>query len=318
MLTYFQAIIMGALQGVTELFPVSSLGHSVILPALLRWNIDQEAPFFLIFIVATHFATALVLLGFFIKDWIEIVKGILRSLPRIWRRIRKTDGGRSITEGDMYAKLGWLLIVATVPAGLIGLVFEHKLRTLFAAPLLASVFLGLNGVMLYFAEKLRKNAAETTAPKDETSMLTADSRLARLSWKKAFKIGVAQCLALLPGFSRTGSTLGGGLLVGLSHEDAARFSFLLATPVIFAAAALKLPQLLTSITGSFAGTGILSPVTGSSIYPLVALIAGFIAAAVTAFFSIKFLTKYFETKTLMPFARYCAIAGIVAVIILSL
>lgn len=278
-MTIGQGLILGLLQGITELFPVSSLGHTVILPQLFGWHVDQHDPSFLLFIVATHLATSLVLLGFFFKDWVRIVSGILRSL-----RLRVID------EQDTYAKLGWLLIIGTIPAGILGLLFEDKLKLLFATPRYAAMFLALNGVLLYGAEILRRRAA---------SGAQSDERTAQLSYKQTVGIGFMQSLALLPGFSRTGSTIAGGLLAGLHHEDAARFSFLLATPIILAAAVLKLPELWS------AGTSIVEPI-----------IAGSLCAAVGAYVSVRFLTRYFQTKTLTPFALYCAAFGLLTLYLL--
>ncbi len=275
MLSYFQAIIFGAIQGITELFPVSSLGHSVILPRLLGWNINQKDPFFLTFLVATHAATAVVLFLFFRKDWNRIIIGIIRSL--------KT---RTIKESDSDAKLGWLLIIATVPAGVLGLLFEDSLKTLFATPQLVAGVLILNGLMLYGAEILRRN-------KKEVHEEGSDKRIAKLTWIKAIKVGLLQCIALIPGFSRTGATITGGLLIGLPHEDAARFSFLLATPIIGAAAFLKLPELLTQ--------------TGSQNISFT--LVGTLSSAFFAYLSVRFLTKYFEKKKLTPFAIYCITVG---------
>ena len=283
MISYLQAIILGAIQGVTELFPISSLGHSVILPSIFGWSLDQRSNLFLIFLVATHLATALVLLGFYFKDWVLIIKGIFRSL-----KLRRID----IT--DTYAKLGWLIIVSSIPAGILGLLLEEKLKDLFASPRYAAVFLILNGLLLFGAEMLRKKSRTQNAHNDET--------IAKTSWLQAIKIGIAQCLALIPGFSRTGSTIGGGLLIGLDHENAARFSFLMATPIILAAAVLKLPELASSFQAEVIGP----------------ILVGAIAAAIAAFLSVRFLTKYFKTKKLTPFAAYCAIAGLAAFIALSL
>jgi undecaprenyl-diphosphatase len=289
MITYFQAIVLGALQGVTELFPVSSLGHSVIIPALLSplvgWHIDQSNDFFLIFLVATHIATSIVLFVFFYKDWIRIFHGMFRSIAR-----------RYIDPADTYAKLGWLIVVATVPAGLIGLLFQQKLQTLFAVPRLVAIVLVMNGLVLYGAERLRKASADKAAEKTAD----ADISIASISWMQSIKVGCAQALALIPGFSRTGTTLAGGLLVGLDHESAARFAFLLATPIIFAAGVLKLPDLL--LPGqTYPFDTVIGP-----------LLAGVIAAAVGAYFSVRFLTHYFKTKTLTPFAIYCLCAGLIA------
>ena len=275
MLTYLQAIIFGLLQGVTELFPISSLGHSVVLPRLLGWNIDQNAPFFLTFLVATHTATALVLFFYFFNEWKRIIAGILRSFKE-----------REIKETDADAKLGWLLVVATIPAGILGLLFEKTFKNLFSNPQLVAGMLILNGVLLFGAELLRKKRKEQTASH-------STQRIAKLTWAQAIKIGILQCIALIPGFSRTGATLTGSLLVGLSHEDAVRFSFLLATPIIGAASVLKLPELAGATDRAV----------------LIPVLIGAITSGIAAYFSVKFLTKYFETKTLTPFAVYCSVVG---------
>jgi undecaprenyl-diphosphatase len=280
-ITYGQAVVLGLLQGVSELFPVSSLGHSGILPKLLGWNIHQNDSFFLTFLVATHAATALVLLGFFWHDWVRIVRGLGRSLR-----------DREIREDDADAKLGWLLVVGTIPAGILGLVLEHKLRSIFASPQSAAIFLFLNGFVLYGAELLRRRA-----PEPEHG--DPDERIAkRVTYRSAFVVGAAQALALVPGFSRSGATMGGGLLVGLSNEDAARFAFLLATPIIGAAAALKLPELFGS-----SGNGVRGPA-----------LVGALCSAATAYLAVRFLMRYFETNRLTPFAVYCWAAGAAAAI----
>ncbi len=276
LITYPQAILLGLVQGVSELFPVSSLGHAVILPQLLGWDIHQNDPYFLTFLVATHLATALVLLGFFWRDWVRIVKGIGRSLR-----------DRGIDPDDPDAKLGWLLVVGTIPAGILGLLLQDKLRTVFASATSASFFLMLNGVLLYGAERLRRRAPQT-----ETD---DDTRIARqVGWPQAFGVGAFQAIALIPGFSRSGATMAGGLLVGLSNEDAARFAFLLATPIIGAAALLKLPELAGS-----QGNGVRGPA-----------LAGALCAGLTAYLAIRFLMRYFQTRTLIPFAIYCFAAGL--------
>src|SRR5262249_24888531 len=226
LISYWQAIVLGLLQGFSELFPISSLGHSVIVADLLGWDIKANSNFFIIFLVGTHFATALVLLGFFWRDWVRIVKGLGRSLR-----------DREIAEEDTDAKLGWLLVIGTIPAGILGLLLEHKLRSVFTSAQSAAFFLMLNGFLLYGAELLRRRA-----PVEEEG--DPDERIAkRVGWFQSVGVGAAQALALIPGFSRSGATMGGGLLVGLSNVDAARFAFLLATPIIGAAAVLKLPEL---------------------------------------------------------------------------
>jgi undecaprenyl-diphosphatase len=272
-ITYFQGAVLGLLQGVSELFPISSLGHSVILPSLLGWNIHQDQTYFLTFLVALHLATALVLLGFFWHDWVRIIKGLGRSL-------------RDREIGDPDAKLAWLLILGTIPAGILGLLLQDALRNLFAKPEYASIFLALNGVMLFGAEALRRRAPVVADDDDERIAKT-------VGWGQAATVGGAQAIALIPGFSRSGAAMGGGLLVGLSHKDAARFAFLLATPIILAAAVLKLPDLAGS-----QGNGVRGPA-----------LVGALCSAASAYLAVRFLMKYFETRTLIPFAVYCLCAG---------
>ena len=285
-MTYLQAILLGLLQGVTELFPVSSLGHTVILPRLLGWNdvvAAQSASesFFLAFLVGLHVATALALLAFYWRTWLDIVRGVLGSLRR--RRIETS------TE-----RLGWLLIVATIPAGLVGLIFEHPLRTLFAKPLAAALFLIVNGLILAAAERLRRRAEIRSLAVDRGLAPATSRRLDSMEFREAGVIGVGQVFALLAGISRSGITMAAGLGRGLDHEDAARFSFLLATPIILGAGVYKLPDLLGPN-----GHGVLGQV-----------LAGSIAAGVAAYLSVRWLTRYFRTSTLRPFAVYCIVAGV--------
>jgi undecaprenyl-diphosphatase len=300
-LTYLEAIVVGAFQGVTELFPVSSLGHSILVPALVggRWARDlsvsaPESPY-LAFIVGLHVATAAALLVFFWRDWLRIVAGFVSSLR--YRRLR--------TSGE---RLAWLLIVGTIPVGICGLLLEHLFRTTLGRPIPAAAFLIANGVVLYVAERLRRRA-DAAAPVPATTAVggpgsardadaAADARLAQMSLGRGALIGSAQVLALLPGLSRSGVTMAAGLLRGLSHEDAARFSFLLATPVILAAGALKIPDLVGPL-----GAGIHGPI-----------IAGSIASFVSAYLAVRFLTRYFETRTLTPFAIYCVLFGTASLI----
>lgn len=281
MITYIQAIILGLLQGFSELFPVSSLGHTVLLPAVLGWPLDRSTDAFLAFVVLSHFATALVLLGFFWRDWVAIITGIFRTL-----------GAGRISSDDTYGRLGWLLVVSTVPAGLIGLALQHRIEGLFGNASAVAVILFLNGVVLFGVELVRNRRAAEGAHDD--------TRIAALTWTEAIIVGLAQCFALIPGFSRTGFTMTGGLLAGLSHENSLRYSFLLATPIITAAAVLKIPVLFTH-----GGAG-LGPAA-----------VGGICAAITAYFSVRFLVKYFETKTLTPIAIYCMIAGLGAFALLT-
>src|SRR5436309_4358786 len=213
-ISYFQAIVLGLLQGVSELFPISSLGHSVVLPRILGWNIHQNDDYFLSFLVATPCATAIVLLFFFIRDWARIVKGLGRSLR-----------DRYIDPDDSYAKLGWLLVIGTIPAGLLGLILEHPLRTLFASTETAAIFLFVNGLMLFGAEALRRRA-----PVRSEAGIHSDEVIARnLSFRQSLGLGAAQALALIPALSSSGASMGGGPLSERSNEEAARFAILPAT-----------------------------------------------------------------------------------------
>ena len=280
MLTLFQSIVLGLMQGVTELFPISSLGHSVILPSFLGWHIDQGHPAFITFIVVTHVATAITLFFYYFEDWKKIVAGVIRSLK-----------ARRIKLEDTYARIGWLIVVATVPVGFFGILFEKQFSALFAVPLFAGTFLIGNGILLYGAELLIRRRMLTEAQSDE--------RIARMRYRDAVKIGFMQCLALFPGFSRTGASLAGGLIVGLTHEDAAHFAFLLATPIIFAAGVLKIPELTLS----------------GEAFDIMSFAIGAVVSALGAYFAVRFLTRYFKTKTLTPFAIYCFLIGLAAVLI---
>jgi undecaprenyl-diphosphatase len=294
-----EAIVVGAFQGVTELFPVSSLGHSILVPALIggSWarDLDVSAPEspYLAFIVGLHVATALALLVFFWRDWIAIIAGFATSLRH--RRISTSA-----------ERLAWLIIIGTIPVGIAGLALEHLFRTTLGRPIPAASFLIANGVILYVGERLRRRAAvvqPAPAVAGATSTLDGvDTRISDMSLVQGLVVGSAQVLALLPGISRSGVTMVAGLLRGLSHEEAARFSFLLATPVIFLAGVLKIPDLLGPL--------------GDGIRPQV--LAGSLASFVAAYLAVRFLTRYFETRTLTPFAIYCTVAGLASLLWLTL
>ncbi len=284
-ISYFQALVLGLLQGIAEPFPISSLGHGVIAPSIFGWDIHQNDDFFLAFLVATHCATALVLFFIFLDDWKRIFRGLGRSLR-----------ARQIEAGDTDARLGWLLVAGTIPAGIVGLVLEHPLRTLFASASTAAAFLILNGILLLIFERFRRRPPRPGDYKGDS-----DSRIAKLTWKEAFGIGTAQAAALIPGISRSGITMGGGLLFGLSNEDAARYAFLLATPIIGAAGVLKLPELM-----GHAGDGVRGPA-----------LVGALAAALTTYLAVKFLLRFFETNRLTPFGIYCIVAGVIYSLILA-
>jgi undecaprenyl-diphosphatase len=352
-MTYPEAIVVGFIQGVTELFPVSSLGHNVLIPALVggSWAADlnvsaPESPY-LAFIVGLHVATAIGIMVYFWRDWVRIITGFFTSLRD--RDIRTSD-----------QKLAWMLILATIPVGLAGVLFEHEFRVLFGRPIRAAIFLIINGLILFAGERFRTrrsrqadaeleqqraaavlqrqqapterervgSAAGTPAPapavggrhaagsrgsppaaashralrQDEIERaIAADERLTRRSYLDAVLIGAAQILALLAGISRDGVTMVAGMFGGLSREDAARFAFLLATPVIFAAGALKLPDLFQY------GHGIYGPI-----------LVGSVLSGVGAYLSVRFLVRYFRTRTLNPFAIYCVVFGLASVLYLEL
>ena len=351
-MTYLEAIVVGLVQGVTELFPVSSLGHNVLIPALVgsSWASDlnvsaPESPY-LAFIVGLHVATAIGLLCYFWRDWVRIIAGFLTSIR-----------DRDIKTADQ--KLAWMLIIATIPVGLSGVLLEHEFRVFFGKPVRAAVFLVVNGLILYAGERFRTRrsrqadaeieqqraaaarsiAAPTERPRvgsaasgnpaaiaadapipasgarhaaprsgsaaarqDEVQLgIEADQRLTQRSFLDALLIGAAQILALLAGISRDGVTMVAGMFGGLSREDAARFAFLLATPVIFAAGLLKAPDLVTY------GKGDYGPI-----------VVGSILSGIGAYLSVRFLVKYFRTRTLTPFAIYCVVVGLGSILYLQL
>ncbi|OPX15807.1 undecaprenyl-diphosphate phosphatase [Gordonia sp. i37] len=289
-LTYPQAIVMGLLQGVTELFPVSSLGHSILVPAWLGGDWEKlvtesdsagHTPF-LAFVVALHVATAVALVLFYWRDWVRIVGGFISSLRH-----------RSI-EGDD-ARLAWLIIVGTIPVGIVGLIAEKPLRVVFATPLAASIFLFLNGLVLLTAELLRRR---TAAGRHAAQPSGNDRAMTSLTMWEAVGIGAYQILALLPGISRSGVTISGGLLRRLVHEDAAKFAFLLATPVILAAGLLKIPELFGPEGHGIGGQ----------------VLVGSLCAFVAALAAVAFLARWFHTRTLYPFVVYCVLAGAISIV----
>jgi undecaprenyl-diphosphatase len=279
-MSVFQALVLALLQGVTELFPVSSLGHTVILPKLLGWNINQADPTFLAFVVLLHVGTATALVIYFWRDWLAIVRAVLRSM---------VDGRM---HGSPDERLGWRLIAATIPAGVVGVLFQKQVQSLFANPRAAALFLIINGAIMFVGERIRRRAV---------ALDDGRTRLDSLPLRTAVGIGSAQILALLPGISRSGSTMVAGLLANLTHEAAARFAFLLATPIIFGAGVLKIPDLFTP----------------TALPHLPVYLLGGVVAGVAAFLSVAYLMRYFRVGRLDPFAIYCAAFGIVSLILLS-
>ena len=283
---------MGAFQGVAELFPVSSLGHSVLIPAVVggTWHRDlnvstPESPY-LAYIVGLHVATAIALIVYFWRDWLRIIRGLATSIVR-----------REVVDDDQ--RLAWLLVLGTIPVGITGLLLEHWFRTTLAKPTATASFLIANGVILLLAEQLRRRDPSVNSEYVDERITgpESDKRLARQPVLQAVGIGATQVLALAPGISRSGIAMVGGLARGLPREDAARFSFLLATPVILAAGALKLGDLAGPL-----GDGIRGQV-----------LFGSALSGVGAYLSVRFLTRYLANRSLRPFGAYCIAAGVACV-----
>lgn len=285
-LNIWQTIFLALLQGITELFPISSLGNTVIFPGLFGWSDVVRNQSFLPLIVALHLGTAVALLLYFWRDWLQVIRSILKSI--------KDGEVRTGTE----EWVSFLIIIGCIPAGLLGVFLEKPLKQLFASPLIAAAYLILNGSLLFLGERMRVHALAKEAALNTTERKAHFRPLKSLSWKEAIIVGLAQSLALIPGISRSGASMVAGLGIRLSHEDAARFSFLLGTPIIGAAAALELPQLI-----------------GESNSVLLLIFTGMVLSGVAAFLSTRFLMKYFETRGLYPFAFYCWGLGLVALIL---
>jgi undecaprenyl-diphosphatase len=315
-----QAIVLSLLQGVSELFPVSSLGHAVLLPRLLHWGIDEKGPAWLAFLVALHVGTAAALLIYFRDEWISVVAALVRSIQR----------GQMGQDHD--ERLAWMVILGTVPAGLVGFALENPLRALFGSPDVAAAFLIVNGAVMFAGERLiqrqlvRRSAVSDRygtalgtgmkrasgqdavpavvmeAPDTEDGQVGRYRDMTELSWRDAAIVGFAQIGALIPGISRSGVTMVAGLATGLTHEAAARYAFLLATPIIGAAGVLELPQLFAPAGRSILGYAIL----------------GMVLAGIAAYLSVRFLMRYFEFGRLYPFAYYCWGAGAVSLLLLQI
>jgi undecaprenyl-diphosphatase len=278
--TFTQALVLALLQGVSELFPVSSLGHTILVPAVLGWhNIDRANPSFLAFVVVLHLGTALALIVFYRAQWSAIVRALVASIAR----------GRLGQDRD--ERVGWRLVVGTIPVGILGFLFEVPVRKLFGSPAPAAFFLLINGVVMFAGEALRR--------RQRAANENGDRSIEQLGYPASLLVGFAQSLALLPGISRSGISMVAGLLFGLDHENAARFSFLLATPVILAAALLEIPKLF---------------VPEAHVVLLQAIIGG-IAAGIAAYLSVAFLTRYFRSNDLRPFGWYCVIVGAICLVL---
>lgn len=283
--TVFRAIILGLIQGATELFPISSLGHTVILPNLFGWTeivkfqSRPESPW-LAFIVMLHVGSAIGLLIYFWRDWVEIVKAFFATL-----RKRRAE---TPTE-----RLAWLIIVASIPVGILGIALEHAARTATAKPLIASIFLVFNGFILLGAERLRRRADVRELARRQGMKADGGRRLETLEYREAAVIGLGESSALIAGISRDGVVMATGLARGLDNADAARYGFLLATPIILVAGVYKLPDLTGPLGNGIRGYAVLAAVV----------------AAITAVFTVHFLTRYFRRGNLRPFGIYCILFG---------
>lgn len=280
----FKVIVLGLLQGVAELFPISSLGHTIIIPGLLGWGNVSNNDTFLPIVVMLHFGTAIALLFFYWRDWVALIRGFFRTLAT-----------RSIQPGDKDAKTIWLVIIGTIPVAILGAVLEKPIDSLFFSarwPVLPAAFLALNGAVLLVGERLRESAEP--AGQDRFKQELAFTRVEDLNFKQAFFIGLVQAFALIPGISRSGITMVAGMRSRLNHEEALRFAFLLATPVILGAALFEGRKLIHADHST-----------------LVAALVGCVVAGIAAFFSAGFLTRYFKVGRLTPFAYYCLIVGTV-------
>lgn len=285
-LTFWQTILLSLLQGLTELFPISSLGHTVIVPGLLNWGDLVHDERFLPLITALHLGTSIALVIYFWRDWLQVCKTLALSV--------KEANVQTGTE----SWVNWLIIIGCIPAGLLGVFLERPLKALFASPIIAATFLMVNGLLLLLGEWWRR---KNLRPKSSETLKEQEFHarpLASLKWWEALLIGCAQALALIPGISRSGATMVAGLGARLSHEDAARFSFLLGTPLIGAAALLEVPQLFNVPGATFA-----------------LILLGMVLSGVMAFLSTKFLMRYFQVGRLGPFAYYCLGAGALSLIL---
>ena len=271
---------MGLLQGATELFPVSSLGHSVIIPSLLHWSFKQSDPSFVPFLVLLHLGTAGALLILYRSEWVAIIRGFFTAAFR----------GQIQNDNE---RLAMLLLVGTIPAAILGVFLESRIKSLFASPYEAAGLLIANGILMLTFEVLRRGAERKSTLQEEEF-----AQAERISFRAAALVGACQALAFLPGISRSGVTIGGGLLAGLRHQEAARFSFLLATPVILGAGLVEVPQL-------FSG-GV----------PIGEYLAGMVLAGIAAYASARFLLRYFRSGRLDPYGYYCIAAGLVSLALL--
>jgi undecaprenyl-diphosphatase len=285
LLTIYQIIALAILQGVTELFPVSSLGHAVIVPGVLIWPLDPKGPGMVPFLVILHLGTAAALLVFYWREWVKLLLALL--------------GMGDAAERPALRRLIVMLIVGTIPAAIAGALFNHALKEGFAVPGIAAIFLIVNGLVLFFGDRWHRLKAAGAAHDG-----TVGKQLEALTVVDALIIGVTQIAALIPGISRSGVTIVAGLRRKLSPDAAAHFSFLLATPIIAGAGILEVPKLMKGIHSGH--------VDGQ--YLTYSLIGG-VVAGIFAYISVTLLTRYFrvtELKVMRPFAIYCVLLGAAA------
>src|SRR5947199_5231186 len=277
-----QALFMGLLQGASELFPVSSLGHAVLVPSLLHWSFKQSDPSFVPFLVLLHLGTATALLVLYRQQWVALVRGFFTAA--IAGRIRNDS-----------ERLAMLLLVGTIPAAVLGVFLESRIKSLFASPYVAAGFLVVNGLLMLGFEVVRRRHEKGGSRVEQESQF---ANAERISFRAAALVGACQALAFLPGISRSGVTIGGGLLAGLRHQEAARFSFLLATPVILGAGLVELPELCKS--------GV----------PVLEYVAAAVLSGIAAYASARFLLRYFRSGRLDPYGWYCIGAGLAGLALL--
>jgi undecaprenyl-diphosphatase len=273
---------MGLLQGASELFPVSSLGHAVLVPSLLHWTFKQSDPSFVPFLVLLHIGTASALLVLYRDQWIAIIRGFFTAALR----------GQMKTDSE---RLAMLLLAGTIPAAVLGVFLESRIKSLFASPYEAAGFLIVNGLLMLGFEAMRRRRERGVSRAEQESHF---GEAERISFRAAALVGACQALAFLPGISRSGVTIGGGLLAGLRHQEAARFSFLLATPVILGAGVVEIPDLFSA--------GV----------PVGEYIASAVLAGLAAYASARFLLRYFRSGRLDPYGWYCIGAGLVSLALL--
>ena len=277
--TYGQAVLIGFIQGITELFPISSLGHAILIPAWIGGSfgefISEENEAYLLITIAMHLASSVALFLVFRKRWTRLISGTFHAV--VSKNFQSTS----------FRVLSYI-VIATIPVGVLGLAFGDYFQSIFGKPQYSALFLTLNGLLLITAERLSR--------RDITAELQdSDAEIdRRVSVKTAVAIGFGQSLALFAGISRFGVTMSAGLLRKLNHSVASDFAFLLSLPVIVGASIIKLPELFTTSANDLLGQ----------------ILLGSVISFIATYISVTFLVRWFKTKTLYPFAIYCLVFGI--------